>query len=308
MLADEPLFTLASDSQDVMRRYHDVGYVIFRDLIDHQLVDDVLDAIDKVKRNPLAIYYSQSVHRWVRPHLSPGRFMTESIENPSWHLNLPDLRNATMAVIYNKNVTDALHLISGRTHFVSWQDMLFDRSVGTVDHQDSWYLDTNPPGQLIAGWFSLEDIQPDSGPFFVFPKSHLLPRLSEADYPSHPDFIAKVRDQITESNLTKRPMLLPKGYVLFWHPTLVHGADFPADERYSRKSLTSHYYPKGVPRKDTVTLEDDLKMMKPTANERMFRKGVAEVPFILKGHMKWLRDALMRRTQPIIPMSRSYYR
>ena len=37
--------------------------------------------------------------------------------------------------------------------------MFFDRSTGTVEHQDSWYLDTDPPGNLVGVWYALEDIQ-----------------------------------------------------------------------------------------------------------------------------------------------------
>ena len=46
-----------------------------------------------------------------------------------------------------------------------WQNMFFDKSVGTVDHFDSWYLDTDPPGSLIGAWFALEDIDGKGGTF-----------------------------------------------------------------------------------------------------------------------------------------------
>ena len=52
--------------------------------------------------------------------------------------------------------------------------MLFDKSTGTVDHIDSYYLDTNPMGRLIAAWFALEDINGDGGAFNIYPGSHLI--------------------------------------------------------------------------------------------------------------------------------------
>jgi len=52
--------------------------------------------------------------------------------------------------------------------------MFFDQSVGTIEHQDSWYLDTEPAGRLIGVWYALEEIDRNSGPFFVVPKSHTL--------------------------------------------------------------------------------------------------------------------------------------
>ena len=194
--------------------------------------------------------------------------------------------------------------ISGVSHYISWQDMLFDRSVGTVDHQDSWYLDTMPYGRLIAGWFALEDIHLDSGPFFVYPFSHLLPRISETEYPKHKDFLAAIKRLRDKSDLKKKSMLLGKGSVLFWHPNLIHGADLVGDERHSRKSLTSHYFPVGCLRKDSTDLLDDLRRLKPTENARMFRKGMPELSWVIKGHMHFLKDQLLRDLEPIDNMSR----
>jgi phytanoyl-CoA hydroxylase len=303
----ELFFTLSSDSAEIRAEYERSGYVIFKEMIPTPLIHEVRTALASLSRSKLSLYYSQSIHRWIRPRISSAGFMIDSMENPSWHMHLPHLRRATMNVIYHSRVTDALQLISGHTKFCSWQDMLFDRSTGTIDHQDSWYLDTKPEGKLIGAWFALEDIHQDSGPFFVYPGSHKLPRVSEDEYPDHNDFIGKIMELRRESNLAKRHMDLPVGSVLFWHPNLIHGADFPADEQRSRKSLTSHYYPLGYLRKDSVSLDHDAKMMKPTNNERMFRKGVPEAAFVVKGYVKFLRDKVLGRNQPILPMGRDAY-
>jgi ectoine hydroxylase-related dioxygenase (phytanoyl-CoA dioxygenase family) len=54
--------------------------------------------------------------------------------------------------------------------------MLFDRSVGTKVHQDSWYLDTLPQGGVVRAWIALEDITQDCGPFKVYDhtQAHLV--------------------------------------------------------------------------------------------------------------------------------------
>jgi len=300
-------FNLSSDRGDVAAEYERNGYVVFDGLISTDLLSKVRQALSALNRSKLAVYYSQSIHLWTRPRISTGGFLVDSIENPSWHVNLPSLRQATMDVIYHPRVSEALELITGQKTFCSWQDMLFDRSVGTIDHQDSWYLDTQPPGKLIAGWFALEDIHRDSGPFFVYPGSHKLPRVSEDDTSDHDDFIRKIRRMVQKSNLPKLTMELPTGSVLFWHPNLIHGADLPADEQYSRKSLTSHYYPVGHLRKDSISLDADAKMMKPTHNPQMFRKGVPETTFVAKGYVKYIRDTLLGRNKPFRPMGRDAY-
>ncbi len=288
---------------DCKQHYAEQGYVVFEDLIPESFIDSVLAGLESVKRKKF-VYYSQSVHRWITPSLSESGFLIDSMENPTWHLHLPALRSAAMRILYHPKVSDALMQISDVSHFISWQDMLFDRSVGTIDHQDSWYLDTLPYGRLIAGWFALEDIHPDSGPFFVYPGSHLLPRIGEKEYPAHTDFLAAIKDIRDKSGIEKKPMPLRKGSVLFWHPNLIHGADLVRDERYSRKSLTSHYYPVGLMRKDSTSLLEDLQQMKPTDNARMFRKGFPELSWVLKGHGYFLKDQILRDLEPIMNMRR----
>ena len=39
-----------------------------------------------------------------------------------------------------------------------YQNMIFDKSTSTVDHIDSYYLDTIPAGELVGVWIALEGI------------------------------------------------------------------------------------------------------------------------------------------------------
>jgi len=300
-------FAPGADPKAVADAYKSQGYVVIEKLIPEALVDGVLDALEQAKKRRSAIYYSQSVHRWLKPRLSRHSYWIDSVENPTWHINMPGIRRAAMRILYHQNISDMLLRITGRPSFVSWQDMLFDRSVGTIDHQDSWYLDTQPPGHLVAGWFALEDIHPDSGPFFVYPESHRLPRLSESSHPNHESFLAEIKRMLAASGLEKRSALLKKGDVLFWHPNTVHGADSVRDERYSRKSLTSHYYPVGYLRKDSKSLAEDLQMMRRTDNPLIFRKGVPELSYVFKGHVKFFKDRLLNDRLPIANMNRDAY-
>jgi len=300
-------FAPGVDPKAVADAYKSQGYVVIEKLIPEALVDDVLDALEQAKKRRSAIYYSQSVHRWLKPRLSRHSYWIDSVENPTWHINMPGIRRAAMRILYHQNISDMLLRITGRPSFVSWQDMLFDRSVGTIDHQDSWYLDTQPPGHLVAGWFALEDIHPDSGPFFVYPESHRLPRLSESSHPNHESFLAEIKRMLAASGLEKKSALLKKGDVLFWHPNTVHGADSVRDERYSRKSLTSHYYPVGYLRKDSKSLAEDLQMMRRTDNPLIFRKGVPELSYVFKGHVKFFKDRLLNDRLPIANMNRDAY-
>ena len=119
-----------------------------------------------------------------------------------------------------------------------WQNMFFDKSVGTVDHFDSWYLDTDPPGSLIGAWFALEDIDGKGGTFHIYPHSHKIDFSQCFNY-SHDEFIKFSADKAKKFD--KHELKIQKGDVLFWHPNLIHGSSSQNTEGYSRKSLTAHY-------------------------------------------------------------------
>lgn len=156
MAVASSVFTLPSFGADVAETYDALGYVIFQNLLPQPQLDDVLDELARFKRARMAVYYSQSVHRWVRLRLSSEGFMLDSMENPTRHINLPASRAAVMNVLYHDNVTKALHLISGKEKFVSWQDMPFDRSVGTVERDWKQMKPTNNPGIYRKGMPELQ--------------------------------------------------------------------------------------------------------------------------------------------------------
>lgn len=124
--------------------------------------------------------------------------------------------------------------------------MLFDKSTGTVDHLDSWYLDTNPIGNLIAVWIALEDIHEDGGSFHIYPKSHLNKEYKNWSKKNHKEFLIWVKN--FSKSFKKKSIYLKKGDALFWHPLLLHGSSSQKIEGKSRKSITAHYYPTNMMR------------------------------------------------------------
>jgi phytanoyl-CoA hydroxylase len=227
--------------------YAEQGYVVFERLIPAAKIDAVLEALARFKRAG-APYYAQSIHRWIRPEIDAHGFMQESIENFTCLYRSHGLAEAGDAVLLGSEIDGALRSLQPRTaHFVQWQNMLFDRSTGTVDHYDSWYLDTLPQGFLIAAWVALEDIDPACGAFRVYPGSHRHFAGNPLNGMAHDDFRRECAKYAAAH--PHKAALLKKGDVLFWHPSLLHGALDQADEAFSRKSLTSHYYPLGCARK-----------------------------------------------------------
>lgn len=236
----------AARGDEVRQAFDADGYVVVHKLIDVARVDLVLQALQRFKRAAHP-YYAQTIHTWIRPQIDAHGFMVESMENFTRLFFNAGLADAGNDILLGPEVLRVLRQLDPRhEHFALWQNMLFDRSTGTIDHQDSWYLDTVPRGHLLAAWVALEDIEPGSGPFHVYPGSHRLidahamARLSHAEFAAHCAVVART--------MPMEQALLSKGSVLFWHPWTLHGASRQTDATRSRKSLTAHYYPIGTAR------------------------------------------------------------
>ena len=227
------------------------GYAVIQSVIDADKIDRFLTAYREIKSNPWFVYYAQSIHICTRPQLNESGHIRESMQNASRLALFPKFSSRFKDCIYDDNVAQALTAVDGQHRHVSWQNMFFDRSVGTMEHQDSWYLDTEPPGNLIGVWYALEDIREGSGPFFVCPGSHRIGVIDRREHPTHSEFITTVSRILNETRFERTPMLLSKGDILLWHPYLIHGAFDCEDESLSRKSFTSHFYPTTLKAKDT---------------------------------------------------------
>ena len=122
--------------------------------------------------------------------------------------------------------------------------------VGTQQtvHSDALHFNSKPFGKMCGVWIALEDIEPKSGPLFYYPKSHLLPELSEELLGFMPvsDNYSKVIEywekQIDIHKYDRIQALLKKGQAIIWHGNLLHGGMPRKDSFTTRHSQVTHYY------------------------------------------------------------------
>ncbi len=290
------------DIAGLREHYEKHGYVVLRSLIERSLIDRFLAEYERIKRSSVFIYYSQSIHRAIRPELNEYGFIRESIADPSRLGLFPLFSNAIKECIYHGAVSDALTALDGHERHISWQDMFFDLSTGTIEHADTWYLDTDPAGSLVGVWFALENIEEQAGTFFVMPGSHRVPPLDKARYLDHEEFRKATQKMIERHGFEAKGMPISKGDVILWHPFLVHGAFANRDPRFSRKSFTSHFFPYGAKRKEMAATPID-----PTHNPLLFRvKHRHDAISNLALYTKFCAHAL-RGSKPKMDMRRKSY-
>lgn len=219
------------------------GYVVLREVIPADLIDTLLSRLDQVKLSRRFRFRAQGTNSFEGPNLDPNGNLRNSIQNPHLLGALPGFRQAVEAIVFSQPIHQALSSQMGDGTFVNWQTMLFDRSVGTKVHQDSWYLDTLPQGGVVGAWIALENITQDCGPFKVY--DHTQAQLVE---PSAYNFDALEQDEAFRRDYPSaqcQRLLLRKGDVILWNSFLFHGADLPSSNERTRKSLTAHFYRHG---------------------------------------------------------------
>lgn len=235
------------EEEDAIKNYYDLyGYVVVKNLLDQSKIQSFLNAYEEVKYSNFFVFFSQDTHLPIRPKITPEGFIENSMLNPASLKLWRKFSRSVEECLVDEGVITALSILSEASNYVMMQNMFFDKSTGTVEHQDHYYLDSDPPGKMVAAWYSLEEIHEDAGCFFVLPGSHkgkVLERDSGAGFSDHDTFVKDIRNLINEGKYEYRSFPLGKGDVLFWHPYTIHGAYNNRDPRFSRKSLTAHYYP-----------------------------------------------------------------
>ncbi len=235
-------------TQQINDYYEQNGYVIVKKLLNETLVDEFIQQYNQFKYRfyPLE---TQDTHLIELLEKDEQEFLIHSIMNPKDLVFAKGFATAVEKCLTSPSISTSLNHLSGRDTHTIYQSMFFDKSTGTVAHQDHYYLDTNPPGHMIAAWFALEDIHLDAGCFFVIPGSHRDGMVSNDPnqklFGDHENYVTRIQQIMDNQDYELRPCPLQKGDVLFWHPFTIHGAFNNIDPRYSRKSLTAHYMPDG---------------------------------------------------------------
>jgi phytanoyl-CoA hydroxylase len=234
----------ASAMQAHRQYYDDNGYVVIPGLLSHHLIDTVLSLYRRDILNSSSKFYRQNTNVYDRNrHTSYGHVIQSFLDVHNYK-SFPEFRQATLDLYFSQELQQALSDVTGHERHNLMQSMLFDANAATPPHQDWWYLDTVPNGNLLAAWIALEDIEEDAGRFYVIPKTQNTV-LHEPNLP-HSMWLERVRDFKDRNPDRVHAPALKKGDVLFWNSRTIHGSMETRDLKYSRKSLTAHFMPSGM--------------------------------------------------------------
>jgi phytanoyl-CoA hydroxylase len=247
---DEPYF-----GPDALHAAHDYllenGYTVIRGIVPRALCEAANATVKSKLVHYKGYLYRQTTANPELHVFNDQGFLMNPIQNvqdvPTGALGR--FRASTLDILTHENVQRALDVFFAEPGKLV-QSMYFQGNTATWAHQDTYYLDAEEIGTMVAGWFALEDIRPGAGRFFVYPRSHLIDMEKNGgdfDYAFHHQRYKRlVIDLIRRLGLTCAAPALEQGDVLFWNSKTIHGSLETLQPKHSRASLTAHYIPESA--------------------------------------------------------------
>lgn len=221
--------------------YQKNGYVVFEGLIPHSKIDEFVRCFENEIVPTKAKFYRQSTNVYDSNRMTVAGHVIQSFLDIHNYKKFPGFRLLALDIFFSKALLSALKEVTGSDQHNLMQSMLFDANAVSPPHQDWWYLDTVPHGNLLGSWIALEDIYEDAGRFYVIPGSHHV-KVHKENMP-HSKWLGEVKRYFDENRTKVSAPALKKGDVLFWNSRTVHGAFPTSNPARSRRSLTAHFMP-----------------------------------------------------------------
>ena len=164
------------------RKYYDEnGYVIFKKVFSNEICNTIRSLWESEIKP-----YKGKIYRQTTSYLEVNKFNKNNwIMNPVLNIQslnpkyFSGIRSYTEKNIfsYDKLCNILKIFLDERPKFV--QSMYFEGNSATWEHQDTYYLDSENIGSMIAGWIALENIAYDAGRFFICPQSNKIDLIKQ---------------------------------------------------------------------------------------------------------------------------------
>lgn len=211
--------TTTPDTRSALERYERDGYVIFRDVIDADLVAEAADHVEWLGRK----------HPEVRPEQLGHIFMRD---DPFWLRLVGDRRLVDLAELF---VGPDIALFA--SHYISKPPF---SGQPVLWHQDGafWPLE---PMRVVTLWLAIDHSTPENGCVRLVPGSHTMDVAEIRENTEVANVLgAEIAVEVDES--TAADMVLRPGDVEVHHPNIVHGSNANTSPN-RRCGLTIRYIP-----------------------------------------------------------------
>lgn len=243
-----PKFAL-DDIISAVKYYHEKGYVVIRGAIEPEACNELKRLWATEVKPSKSFIYRQATAKAERHVVNDKGWVMNPILNIQSidPVEFPHFRNyGTSRILTDPKMKIILHEMLNDDPMIV-QSMYFEGNSATWEHQDTYYLDSEKVGSMVAAWIALEDISASAGRFFVCVGSHRidmgLQSWSNNIADHHDDYIESIVRRIREDALTIHAPKLDQGDVLLWNARTIHGSLDSQDMEHSRQSVTLHAIP-----------------------------------------------------------------
>ncbi|MGZ3419549.1 MAG: phytanoyl-CoA dioxygenase family protein [Polyangiales bacterium] len=226
--------------------FEDEGFCVVRELVPAAKIDALLAERDTLIKPSRHAFYRHCRDRWEKSAVDAHGHIEQSFidVHDGLHPELASFSHRVREILCSEDIARTLERITGDRAHRLVLSMMYDANVETPPHQDAWGLDSNPRGHLLGGWFALEDIDERAGRFYVMRGSHRH-EFDRATCSDRTRWEHENRLYVDGRPEQLYAPALAKGDAMFWSASVIHGSLPTRDPRFSRKSLTAHYLPRG---------------------------------------------------------------
>lgn len=222
--------------------YNNEGYLIFN-IDDNHLIDAVNLDVEKILKNEKNLKKNSKIYSYNEsPRIVESYKKSINCKKLATHSNVIKMLN----FLYNKKP-------------LAFSTINFLTSTQQPLHSDYAHFGTLPELLIVGSWIALQDIDLDSGPLQVVPKSHKLAiyRYSEKNNGNLPTGLKEIKNQynnyenwvkkeINNKNLHPVTPKMRKGDCIIWAANMLHGSPQCKIPGSSRKSQVTHWTFKNV--------------------------------------------------------------
>lgn len=283
--------------------YRKNGYEAVKNVIPARLIDPFLERFKEEIIPSRYKFFRQSTDRYQISTVDEYGYVNESFLDIHDYGQFPEFSELARQIFFSDELLGTLRKVLGHERFNLMQSMLFDKNTETGAHQDAWYLDTVPSGDLHGVWIALEDIHPDAGRFWVLPESQNVDFLEGDMNTTHHQWNERIERYVAANKNKVVTPEMNKGDIIIWNSKTVHGSHKTVDHKRSRKSLTAHFIPEGYKfgnffkTKDYIEYKDyrSMKYYKNQPDYSLMNDVKAKIKFFVYNSPKTLR--LLRKFQ-----------
>lgn len=211
---------MMDSSVDAKKQYEEEGYVIFRNVLDQDLIQEARDHVEWLQKK--------------HPHLRPEQYHNHLMkDDPFWVRLISDDRLLDIA---EKFIGPNIALFA--SHYIS--KPAFDGKP-VLWHQDGSYWPLEPM-DVITLWLAVDDSLPENGCMRVIPRTHTL-ELQEMKENTEVESVlgSEIEAKFVDESKAV-DFIMNAGDVSVHHPNIVHGSNANTSPK-RRCGLTIRYIP-----------------------------------------------------------------